>query len=309
MRFLHEEKDLFRDVLFSTADSLGMPVPIVEKDYYVTMVLRLLNERAPRCVFKGGTSLSKCHHVIDRFSEDIDITFAEHVTLGQRQKLKHETIAGISETLGIPIPDWNNSHSRRDFNRYTFAYSPIDEAQPPALASGVILEVVLGSTAFPVERGMIDSYVYQFLKAENMDIVDEYSLAPFAMQTQSLSRTFIDKVFAICDYYLKQNETVGPCIARHSRHIYDLYMIRPRVVFDAAFHDLVQEVRAARVQMGNCPSALPDVDVPALLYEILRSRVYEEDYRNITAYFLRVPVSYSTVTPILEEAAQSGMFS
>ena len=33
MRLLHEEKDLFRDVLFSAADSLGMPVPIVEKEY------------------------------------------------------------------------------------------------------------------------------------------------------------------------------------------------------------------------------------------------------------------------------------
>ena len=62
------------------------------------------SERAPRCVFKGGTSLSKCHHAIDRFSEDIDITFAEYVTLGQRHKLKHETIAGISETLSEAAP-------------------------------------------------------------------------------------------------------------------------------------------------------------------------------------------------------------
>lgn len=309
MRLLHKEKDLFRDVLFSAADSLGKPVPIIEKDYYVTMVLRLLNERAPRCVFKGGTSLSKCHHVIDRFSEDIDIAFAEYVTLGQRHKLKHETIAGISEALDVPIQDWDDSHSRRDFNRYTFAYSPVGELQPTALASGVIMEVVLGSSAFPVEQGMVDSYVYQFLKTENMDIVEEYSLAPFVMQTQSLSRTFIDKIFAVCDYYLKQNETGVPCIARHSRHIYDLYMIRPRVVFDTAFRDLVQEVRAARVQMGNCPSALPEADVPALLHEILQSRVYEEDYQKTTTYFLHSPVPYSAVAPVLEEAAQSGMFS
>ena len=309
MRLLHEEKDLFRDVLFSAADSLGMPVPIVEKDYYVTMVLRLLSERAPRCVFKGGTSLSKCHHVIDRFSEDIDITFAEYITFGQRHKLKHETIAGISETLGVPIQDWDDSHSRRDFNRYTFAYSPVGELQPPALASGVILEVVLGSSAFPVEQGTIDSYVYQFLRTENMDIVEEYSLEPFVMQTQSLSRTFIDKIFAVCDYYLKQNETGVPCIARHSRHIYDLYMIRPRIIFDTAFRDLVQEVRAARVQMGNCPSALPEADVPALLHEILRSRVYEEDYQKTTTYFLHSPVPYSAFAPVLEEVAQSGMFS
>lgn len=65
--YLHEDKDLFREAVMSAATSLGQPVPIVEKDYYVTMILKLLAERAPDCVFKGGTSLSKCHHAIDRF--------------------------------------------------------------------------------------------------------------------------------------------------------------------------------------------------------------------------------------------------
>ena len=60
-----------------TAEKLGLVVPIVEKDYYVTMILKELSEKCPTCVFKGGTSLSKCHHVIDRFSEDIDISFSD----------------------------------------------------------------------------------------------------------------------------------------------------------------------------------------------------------------------------------------
>ena len=50
---------------------------MIEKDYYVTMILRLLSEQLELCVFKGGTSLSKGFHVINRFSEDIDITFNE----------------------------------------------------------------------------------------------------------------------------------------------------------------------------------------------------------------------------------------
>jgi hypothetical protein len=37
---LHEDKDLFREVIFSTAADLELPVPIVEKAYYVTMILR-----------------------------------------------------------------------------------------------------------------------------------------------------------------------------------------------------------------------------------------------------------------------------
>ena len=45
-----------------------------QKDYYVTVLLKLLAEKIPFIVFKGGTSLSKCHKVIRRFSEDIDLT-------------------------------------------------------------------------------------------------------------------------------------------------------------------------------------------------------------------------------------------
>lgn len=44
------------------------------------MILKQLAKAEPKCVFKGGTSLSKCHHVIDRFSEDIDITFSDRLT-------------------------------------------------------------------------------------------------------------------------------------------------------------------------------------------------------------------------------------
>ena len=76
--FLHNDPELFREVISATANEMQMTLPIVEKDYYVTMILKILSDKAPECVFKGGTSLSKCHHVIDRFSEDIDITFMKN---------------------------------------------------------------------------------------------------------------------------------------------------------------------------------------------------------------------------------------
>ena len=111
---LHNDKELFREVIISTAEELGLVVPIVEKDYYVTMILKLLSEVCPECVFKGGTSLSKCYHAIDRFSEDVDIAFSNNLTQGMRKKLKNETIAGISDVLRMPISDWENTRSRRD---------------------------------------------------------------------------------------------------------------------------------------------------------------------------------------------------
>ena len=74
MAYLHSEREQFRDAIDLAYDQTGVMVQAIEKDYYVTMLLRLLAQKMPYIVFKGGTSLSKCHKVIRRFSEDIDIT-------------------------------------------------------------------------------------------------------------------------------------------------------------------------------------------------------------------------------------------
>jgi len=84
---LHKDREQFIAIVNAVSNELSIPVPIVEKDYYVTMILKQLSLNAKNCVFKGGTSLSKCHHAIDRFSEDIDITFSDTLTQGERKKL------------------------------------------------------------------------------------------------------------------------------------------------------------------------------------------------------------------------------
>ena len=73
--YLHKDKDKFRDIVEQVANRTGRSTAVIEKDYYVTLILKLLSEKLNNCVFKGGTSLSKGFHVINRFSEDIDITF------------------------------------------------------------------------------------------------------------------------------------------------------------------------------------------------------------------------------------------
>lgn len=66
------------DLFLATANRLGTPVGNVEKDFWVCWTLDTLYHRlpvgGPRLLFKGGTSLSKAHGLIERFSEDIDVT-------------------------------------------------------------------------------------------------------------------------------------------------------------------------------------------------------------------------------------------
>ena len=66
-----------RDLFLATANRLGTPLGNVEKDFWVCWTLQALYHRlpaGPRLLFKGGTALSKAHNLIQRFSEDIDIT-------------------------------------------------------------------------------------------------------------------------------------------------------------------------------------------------------------------------------------------
>ena len=297
--FLHNDKELFKDVIVATAVDQNRPVAIVEKDYYVTMILKLLAQVEPRCVFKGGTSLSKCHHVIERFSEDIDITFSDTLTQGQRRKLKNDTIDNISKVLDLPIVNWDETRSRRDYNCYMFDYEPIEGEVEKSLLAGVKMEVALGSIAFPTVKMPVDSYVYQYLSKENMEIIREFGIEPFEMTLQSLERTFADKVFAICDYYMEGK------VKRHSRHIYDLYMLLPKISLDAEYKELVSEIRKHRAKMSICPSAQPEVNVSEVLKEIIDKEIYKADYKEITTYFQNQPLEYEKAISVLKTILDS----
>ena len=69
---LHHDKDAFEELVTAASVELKIPAPIIEKDYYVTLALKELTAHIKDMVFKGGTSLTKCYQILDRFSEDIE---------------------------------------------------------------------------------------------------------------------------------------------------------------------------------------------------------------------------------------------
>ena len=285
--FLHEDRQVFEEVISATSEYLGRSIDIVEKDYYVTMILKMLSEHYDNVVFKGGTSLSKALHVITRFSEDIDITFSEHIGGSRRKKLKNVVMADISKTLNMPITNWDKIQSDRDVNAYIFDYKSIVPSNNK-LSTGVKLETALGSYAFPTVEREIDSYVFQYLKSINAgNLIDKYNLQPFKMYVQAVERTFIDKIFALCDYYMEGKST------RLSRHLYDIYKLNRLIVFDESFRTLFKEVRVHRAEMEVCPSAQPGVDIRKLIKDICDSDYYKADYESITSYFTSDSVDYN----------------
>lgn len=301
--YLHRDRETFRDIVEQAADSSGRTPAVVEKDYYVTLILKLLSEQLDKCVFKGGTSLSKGFHVIDRFSEDIDITFNEHIGESRRKKLKNVVLKGISEELGMPVANWEDTQSDRDYNAYLFSYESVFGLQDDRLPQYVKLETALGSYSFPTQAVEIRNYIGDYLERRGRtDLAEQFSLGRFSMNLQSLERTYIDKVFALCDYYLQGRSK------RCSRHLYDIYKLTPLIKFDDGFAVLIGEVREHRSRMQVCPSAKDTVDVPAVILEFCDSSFYREDYQAVTSYFAADAVPYDEAIGQMRAIAASGLF-
>jgi predicted nucleotidyltransferase component of viral defense system len=102
---LHENKQLFQNAVIATSQQKDIPEIYVEKDYWVTFALYAIfkNEIGKTTVFKGGTALSKCFHLIERFSEDIDlVVLRKEKETGNQLKTK---IKKISNCVSNVLPE------------------------------------------------------------------------------------------------------------------------------------------------------------------------------------------------------------
>lgn len=298
MKRLHDNKELFNDVILATSNSLNIIPAIIEKDYYVTILLKEIAKKYPEIIFKGGTSLSKCYKIINRFSEDIDIGLnVDKATESMRKNLK-ESIKGAIESLGFVLDNPENIYTRTYYNKYQIIY-PNNEISP-FIKPYLYVETAIFMKPYPYEIKDADTYIYRFLNNQTMDsIIEEYDLHPFEVKVQTLERTFIDKMFALGDYYLT-NKTKG-----YSRHLYDLYKIMPHIKFNEKFYSLFVEVKDIRSKDSDCLSANPEHNLKDLLQIICDSNYYKNDYNDITSGLLFENISYETVKENLKNIIEN----
>lgn len=267
-------KDKF-DIAIKTASRYFNVAPaIIEKDYYVTLILLKLTERVPNLLFKGGTSLSKCYKIIDRFSEDIDITLdSEHQSQGNRKKIK-QTIIEICKELSVNLLNEDETRSRRNYNCYKIDYCPRNRLSE--LNQQILIETTFIVKAFPDEVKKASSLIYDYLKAiGNNEAIVKYELEPFEIRVQTLDRTLVDKVFAVCDYMLDNK------MERKSRHIYDLFRLLTVVKLDDNLKTLIKEVRENRKLNAKCYSAQDGMNIQELLQKMIDTAFFKKDYKKI----------------------------
>ncbi|HED05681.1 MAG TPA: nucleotidyl transferase AbiEii/AbiGii toxin family protein [Ignavibacteria bacterium] len=221
---LHENRELFEDAIIATSQLKGLAEIYVEKDYWVTLALYSIfsNEIGKFCIFKGGTALAKCNHLIDRFSEDIDIVLLKQGNANSNQ-LKNK-LKRITKIVGELIPEieiQGITNKKGMIRKTAHNYPKIFEGLFGQISDNLIVEATWLGSFEPFEKGNVSSLIYEMMIATNQHkVANEYGLNPFEVNVLSTKRTFCEKIMSLVRF--SYTNTPIEDLNNKIRHIYDL---------------------------------------------------------------------------------------
>jgi predicted nucleotidyltransferase component of viral defense system len=231
---IQKQQELFKQLSFKT----GIQAQAIEKDAWVTLVLRLIfnSEISEHLVFKGGTSLSKAYNLIQRFSEDIDLAinreylgFEGELTKGQIRKLRRKSHDFVStEMVDILKKEFSNYNVDKQLFNIEVKNTKISDQDPeiieidytsvfnklPYIKQKVLIEVGARSLMEPAENKEIKSIIFEHYPNNSFD--DK----AFIVRTISPEKTFLEKMILLHEEFTKPDDKIR--YHRMSRHLYDI---------------------------------------------------------------------------------------
>ena len=227
-----------RAIFTQVASEIGIRPDMIEKDYWVSWVLNRIFEHEKLktiLLFKGGTSLSKAFQAINRFSEDIDLLLDLHEVAGQdesfdkertrnaintfKSKTSKNTQVYVTEKLKPLLEDLLGEYCRiisdeTDACNLFIEYPGVFE-KDAYIRSNIKLEIGAFAEGTPFAPQTIQSYAAQKIPALQEKCSD--------IPTVSVERTFWEKITVL--HYLQHLPEDKATPSRHSRHMYDIYML------------------------------------------------------------------------------------
>jgi predicted nucleotidyltransferase component of viral defense system len=247
-----------RATLEAAGRTSGISPKAIEKDWWVTLVLRALFEGpyGKYMIFKGGTSLSKCWTLIERFSEDVDIALDPQVfgmeykvapTKGDIERLKRKGCAFTSKELKIALEEELTKIGVLE-SIVTITAEEVDEKMPDKdpqvlmvgyrslyeanqyLGDEVLVEVSVRSLKEPYVYKPIQSLLYTWFPNT------VYAENPLEIAVADPRKTCLEKAFLLHEEFMKPDMDKMR-VKRMSRHLYDLYRLNKSGVADEALAD------------------------------------------------------------------------
>ena len=292
---LHENKKLFRQAIQFTADQLKIAAIYIEKDYWVTYALHTIfsNEIGKDTVFKGGTALSKCYNMIERFSEDIDLVVLRRE--GDSDNKLKTKIKIISQVMSDFLPEVAIDEITRKMgmNRKTaHTYNKEFSGDYGQVRDVIIIEATWLGYHEPFTTRMVQSFVGQMMLNNGQEnIAEEYGLMPFEVRVLDPTRTLCEKIMSLVRFSYSENPIED--LRNKIRHTYDLHQLLKQRVFSEFLHssefdemllkvanDDVLSFRNNNEWLLNHPSeALFFRDLEDVWKELMP--VYHSDFRNL----------------------------
>lgn len=262
MPLIREDKDFPNAIARAARELGGLDPAFVEKDYWVTQVLRALHTSFPHgLTFKGGTSLSKGYGIIERFSEDIDILVVPVADASIRDLEDHlrAITAAVAASLELEWREARAPSRGRDGSRGDLIIYPprVGAVRVPGIREGaVLLETGYGEGHEPSEVVTITPLLCAPLGIEPAAYDDT---RPFRSRALEPRRTLIEKLFAlhhIATTFVEGHAREGEPFGRHYYDVYKLLAHRPtldRLEGDRdGFGRLITEVeRISRIRYGG----------------------------------------------------------
>jgi len=298
------------DVINQTVIHKKLPPEAIEKDIWVTAVLQALFSLpyAEHLSFKGGTSLSKCWNLVERFSEDVDIAInreyfgflGDVFTIKQISKNLRKACCKFSrDTLqfdlakqmiadGIPkdsfwvtmnITPVTTIDPEKIFINYNSLFADnLSNDTENYIRPVVILEINGRSMNEPLKTAEVKSFVDETFADRT------FANKPFHVSTVVPERTFLEKVCLLHEEFAKPSDSIR--VDRMSRHLYDLERMMNTEIVEKALNDteLYKSIIAHRRMFIAMKNFDYDTLYPTAINIIPPENViaqWEEDYNKM----------------------------
>lgn len=223
--FEHED---FPNIVVAAAAAGSLDESFVEKDYYITEILRIVAGRSKpgQMIFKGGTSLSKAWGLIQRLSEDVDLLLVPDrfdPNLGRNRidgELRDLTEA-IAAHPGLALDEEQSSRTRGRARSDWFTFEQRFARQ--GIAPAIMTEPGVRGGTSPTAEREIDSVVGDYLRSAGQGTIAE-DLDPFPLTVLHFRRTFVEKLF-IVHSLVERLAADGRPLGRDARHYVDLHAL------------------------------------------------------------------------------------
>ena len=225
---LHTIKEAFNNAILVASNNTNIAPDFIEKDYWISLVLKRLSvsKYVDFVVFKGGTSLSKGHKLINRFSEDVDVAvILTPGTSGNKIKTLIRTVEKeiATDLIEKEIDGVTSKGSRFRKAVYEFPVT-VTQKQKLMVPESIIVEINSFANPFPYHRVGIQSMIGEYLQSQNQEeLVKKYDLGAFEVNVLDKEQTLIEKLVSLIRFSFSNN--VFESISGKIRHFYDLYYL------------------------------------------------------------------------------------